>query len=332
MTSKEIVRAAIHFGTPERLPLSFGSMGISDYANAGWNQIGTGDPGKSRTLDEWGCTWGRTKVKNMGQVVGHPLDDWSNLDSFRWPDPDKPEFYEGMERKFEGNEDKYMETGIFMVLFERMHALHGFENTLVDLYLEREKIEMLADRIVEFDLRIIKNISTRFPGMIDGIGFSDDWGTENNTFISPELFREFFIPRYKKIFDACHSAGWDVKLHSCGKVNQFIEQWIEIGLDAVNLQQPRALGIEEIGRRYAGRICLVSLCDIQHTLPFLGKEEIEDEAALLVKCWGTDKGGFILDDYGDGEAIGVPLEKKKWMLDAFLANDRWSNNLTKLKK
>ncbi|MGI6172487.1 MAG: uroporphyrinogen decarboxylase family protein [Christensenellales bacterium] len=323
MTSKEIVKAAIHFGRPERMPLNFPALGMTDYGDAGWNQTGTGDRRLKRTLDEWGCTWGRTDVKNMGQVVAHPLDDWSKLDGYRWPDPDNEAFFDGMERRFDGKEDKYMETGIFMVLFERMHALRGFQNTLEDLYLEREKIEMLADRIVEFDVRIIENIASRFPGMIDGIGFSDDWGTELNTFISPTLFNEFFLPRYKILFAACHKAGWDVTLHSCGKVNRFIEPLISIGLDAINLQQPRTLGIEEIGRLYAGRICFVSLCDIQHTLPFKGKKDIEEEAALLINCWGTDRGGFILSDYGDGEAIGVPDIKKQWMLDAFLANDRW---------
>ena len=35
------------------------------------------------------------------------------------------------------------------------------------------------------------------------------------------------------------------------------------------------------------------------------------------------EGGFILSDYGDGEAIGVPIERKKAMLEAFLRNDRW---------
>jgi len=94
-----------------------------------------------------------------------------------------------------------------MLLFERMHALRGFANTLTDLYLERERIELLADRIVEFDLGIIQNISERFPGRIHGLLFSDDWGTEENVFIKPQLWREFFKPRYKRIFDAIHAAG-----------------------------------------------------------------------------------------------------------------------------
>ena len=261
----------------------------------------------------------------MGQVKGHPLREWGLLDSFKWPDPENPTFYSGMEEKFENSEGKYILTGIFMLLFERMHALRGFENTLEDLYLERGKIEMLADRIVDFDIRVIENISKKFPGQIHGFTFTDDWGTELSTFISPALWDEFFKPRYKRIFDAAQKAGWHIWMHSCGKINGIIGGLIETGVNVLNLQQPRVLGIEEIGRRFAGRVCFSTTCDIQRTLPFKSEQEIIEEARQLINCWGTPEGGLILSEYGDGKAIGVPDDKKRLMFNAFNRFDRWKN-------
>ena len=110
---------------------------------------------------------------------------------------------------------------------------------------------------------------------------------------------------------------------TCNLNFSIIEDLIEIGLDAINLQQPRALGIEEIGQRFRGRICFESPCDIQHTLPFKGAAEMREEARLLLEHWGTLDGGFILSDYGDGADIGVELAKKQIMLDAFLEADPW---------
>ncbi len=323
MNSYEVVKSAIEFTTPDRLPCEFPSMGVCDTRWVSWNQIGTGDKSQRETLDEWGCLWARTEQSNMGQVKGHPLLDWSALDQFRWPDPDNPAFYEGMEGRFAGTEGKYILTGIFMLLFERLHSLRGFENTLADLYLETERVEMLADRIVEYDIAIIRNISSRFPGQIHGLSFTDDWGTEKATIVSPAKWDEFFKPRYKRIFDAIKAAGWHVWMHSCGKVNGIMEGLLEVGVDVLNLQQPRALGIEDVGRQFAGRVCFSTTCDIQHTLPFKGEQDIIDEARLLMGCWGTERGGFILSEYGDGRAIGVPDEKKKIMLDTFLKYDRW---------
>lgn len=323
MNGYEVTKRAIEFHSPDRLPYDFPSLGVSDIHYVNWNQTGTGDNSKRETVDEWGCLWVRTDVDNMGQVKGHPLKTWDLLDTYDWPDPDNSKFYDGMEKGFEGSEGKYVLTSIFMLLFERLHALRGFENTLVDLYQERDRIEMLADRIVEYNIRIIENISLRFPGRIHGLIFSDDWGTELDIFINPILWEEFFKPRYRKIFVAAKKTGWHLWMHSCGKINKIMDGLIEIGVDVLNLLQPRVLGIEAIGAHFAGRVCFSSVCDIQQTLPFKEKEEIMDEAKLLLDCWGTDKGGFILSDYGNGNAIGVGLDKKKMMFDAFMRYDRW---------
>lgn len=263
----------------------------------------------------------------MGQVKGHPLESWDAAAAYRWPDPSNASFYEGMEARFEGSEGKYRMTGIFMLLFERLHSLRGFQNTLMDLALERERIEELADRIVAFDLGIIEEVSRRFPGMIDGLSFSDDWGTESALFIDPRLWREFFMPRYKRIFDACRRAGWHIWMHSCGRVNAIIPSLIEIGVNVLDLEQPQALGIREIGAAFAGRVCFSSLCDIQKTLPVGTEEEIREEAGLLLDTWATDDGGFVLADYGDGVAIGAAEGQKRLMLDAFQSQDRWRKRL-----
>ena len=325
MTSYEVVRRSIEFQTPDRLPIRFDSLGLSDVHQVRWRQIGTGDHSQRRTVDEWGCEWSRSKQANMGQVKGHPLADWSALDHFRWPDPDDPALYVDAPRQAAAVGDRYAITDIFMLLFERMHALRGFTNALTDLLLERERIEMLADRIVEYDLRIIKNMAERCPDQIHGLSFTDDWGTQQALFIKPSLWDEFFKPRYKRIFDAAHAKGWHVWMHSCGKINAIFESLITIGVDVLNLQQPGALGIEAVGEQLRGRVCFESLCDIQHTLPFKSDDEIREEARLLLTHWAAPGGGFILSDYGDGQAIGASPEKKRAMLAAFQEYDPWGH-------
>lgn len=323
MSSYEVVCRAIEFRKPDRLPLQFAVFGLNDFQHVGWNQIGVGDKKLPYTVDEWGCGWQRTETPNMGQVKYHPLADQTDLSSFRWPDPDAEAFYQGMEERFAGSGGKYVTTGIFMLLFERMHALLGFERTLAELVLEREWMEALADRIVAFDLAVIDNIARRFPGKIHGFNFTDDWGTQQALFIRPSLWQDFFKPRYKKVFDAAHKNGWHVWMHSCGKINAILDDLVEIGLDIIEPQQPRTLGIEATGSQLRGRVCFASLCDIQHTLPFQPDDEIRAEAKLLLEHWATPDGGFILIDYGDGEALGVSLDKKQVMLEAFMNADPW---------
>jgi uroporphyrinogen-III decarboxylase len=202
-------------------------------------------------------------------------------------------------------------------IFEQLHFLHGFTDSLADLHLNPPLIERLLDIITGFKLALIANYRKRFPGMIHGVTMTDDWGTQQATFISVPMWRRFFRPRYEKLIDAAHDAGMHFWLHSCGRVNDLIPEFIDLGLDVINLQQPRALGIEEIGRRFRGKICFETLVDIQATLPAGSEAEINEEAALLLEHWATPEGGFILSDYDDPEAIQVSYEQKKTMFDAF---------------
>jgi hypothetical protein len=330
-SSYEIVRRAIEFETPDRLPLkidipvdlSTHDLIKSDFAYVNWNWVGPGDRNQQETVDEWGCVWRRSKEDNMGQVIKHPLENWNDLAAYDWPDPDDPAFYEGMEHQFAGKDGQYVLTGIFMFLFERIHALRGFSNALIDLYRERDKIEALADRIVDFDLRIIANLSEHFGNLIHGMWFTEDWGTQENLMISPALWREIFKPRYQSVFDAVHSAGWHVWLHSDGHINTIIEDFLGLDVDVLNLQQPLVNGIDEIGKRFAGRVCFESTCDIQKTLPFGSPDEIRKESRQLLDKWATPKGGFILSVDENAVDLQFPKENVALMVETFLQHDPW---------
>ena len=326
MTPREIVKKAIHWQRPPRLPVSMSSLGVNDRigipvkAPQGFNPVTAG-------ADEWECVWAKTDVPNMGQVVGHPLEDVSKLDRHPFPDyTDDSRYLEVADTLAEADADgKYVMCSAGMVLFERMYTLHGFENTLADLYADRPAMEALADRIVDVQLALVGEVSRRFPGRIDGWGMTDDWGTQQNALISYDVWMDFFRPRYQRIFDAMHAAGCDVWVHSCGKVNDIIEGYIQAGVNVVNLQQPRVLGIEETGDRYNGRIAFESVADVQVTLPTKDQAKIEADVEALMTHWASAAGGFYFGDYGDGLAIGIPdTSVKAFMYDAF---SKWSQKI-----
>jgi uroporphyrinogen-III decarboxylase len=253
----------------------------------------------------------------MGQVKGHPIHTLEDAAHHPFPDPNDDARYEIIETILPYSSDRYVLGYIGFGIFEQLHFLHGFTESLADLYLNPPLIERLLDIVTEFKLGLIANFRERFPGKIHGVTMTDDWGTQQATFISVPMWRRFFRPRYERLLDAAHEAGMHFWLHSCGRVNELMPQFIDLGLDVINLQQPRALGIEEIGRRFRGKICFESLVDIQKTLPQGSEAEINEEAALLLKHWATPDGGFILSDYDDSEAIQVSYEQKKRMLEAF---------------
>lgn len=317
-SSFEIVRSAIRFETPERLPVRMGSLGVDDTA---WIPRRSEDRGERDGLriDEWGCGWDHTSMKNMGQVKSHPLASAAEHEKATVPDYTEPWRYEGLEEHFERAEhaDAYTQVGIFMILFERMHALAGFENVLIGLLADPQNAAALADRILDAQITLVRNYQERFGSRLHSFSMTEDWGTQQAAFIDMALWNEFFLPRYRRLFTIMHEGGQDVWVHSCGKVNEVVGGLIEAGADVVNLQQPRALGIEQMGECYRGRVTFESLADIQATLPGADRSCIEADARALAEHWMLPGGGFVFSDYGDGGAIGASEQAKTIMYDAF---------------
>jgi hypothetical protein len=329
MQSREIVRRAIEFERPPRLPFFLGgswsdrlSRVIQGFPNDVCDcwEMDRGANGwffDNPVQDDWGCLWRRTRADNMGQVVGHPLEDWRGLDAYRLPNPRNPFYFARVEDDIQDAGGRYVVITSHFTLFERLHMLHGFARTLEDFYLEPEKIHRLLDIILEFKIEHIDEAARRFGDRVHGVLLTDDWGTQQNTFVSAETFREFFLDRYRQLFAAIHSHGWHVMLHSCGRINDFVPMFIDVGVDVLNMQQPQAYGIRELGGSFAGEVCFLTTVDIQVTLPTGDPETVRAEARDLVKHWSTPEGGFIVFNYGDSESIGVVDDIAEVMFEAF---------------
>lgn len=299
MTGRELVTRALEFTGPERLPFCQGSQ--SDIPNdvlfcaemdrqkRGWflNSVGG---------DDWGCEWERFDNFSEGQAVFHPLEEWAAFDNFHPPDPLDPYYYERLEPILSTAGDKYVVMTSCLNLNERFHTLRRYENAMMDFYLEPEKSCRLLDMIMEFKIAQYREIHRRFGDRVHAIFLTDDWGTQQGTMVSREVFREFFLPRYKIMVDAAHENGFHFALHSCGRVNDFVPLFIEAGMDGLNLAQPQAYGIAELGEIARGKIAFFSCGDLQKTLPQGNPEAIRKEAYDIIENWCAPTGGLIAQE------------------------------------
>jgi uroporphyrinogen decarboxylase len=74
----------------------------------------------------------------------------------------------------------------------------------------------------------------------DSVRWPDDMGYKNRQFFSVGLYRELLKPVHKKAIDWAHAKGVKTHLHSCGDINPFIPELVEIGLDALNPLEVKA--------------------------------------------------------------------------------------------
>lgn len=324
MDSHEIVRRAIEFDNPPRLPFwqhwnhklpdipdDVCNIWEMDRSEAGWffdNPV----------MDDWGCAWSTTEEKNIGQVVRYPLADWSDLDRYLPPNPRNPFYYERLGPLLDAAGDRYVAITAHSLLFSRLHKLRGFVTTMEDFYLEPERVHRALDMILEFKLQQCEELHRRFGDRVHGLFVTDDWGTQQGTFVGQKTLDEFFVPRYRQLFDAIHGYGWHVILHSCGRINAFVPTFLDLGVDVLNMQQSRNYGLVEFGEQFRGRVCFLATVDIQSTLPRGIEQEVREEAGLLVRHWGTPSGGMIAFDYGDWPAVRVSPQTVAAMFDEFI--------------
>ncbi len=264
-------------------------------------------------VDEWGCVWDSLTDDYLGQVFGHPLTDWATLDGFRFPEPKVG--IEGVEEMVDAvKADDHQHYCLVEVgtLWHRTNWLRGFENSLMDVLEDRPEMYYLRDRITEFLLKRVE-ILQGFREYIDGVLVNDDWGTQQTLMIRPEYWRKIYKPAYAQIVAAIHDGGMFAHLHSDGVTDAIMDDLIEIGFDELNPQMS-SMDIEDVGRRFGGRVCFRADMDRQYTLPFGTPDEVRSYVLRLYNAFGRGNGGYI--GYGQ---IGtdVPLANAEAMLSTF---------------
>jgi uroporphyrinogen-III decarboxylase len=243
------------------------------------------------------------------------IKGWSDFSGLRAPDPGATGRFDPMRKmRAELGEEKYYKANFVLSGFGVMSCLRGFSQIMEDFYLEREIVERLADIVFGFEEETIRRLK---PQGFDAVGLADDWGTQRSLFISPELWREVFKPRYRRQIELAHACGLDVYFHCCGYIYDIIPDFIEIGLDILNPGQPDINGIRRMGEAFSGRLCFA--CPVSYQTTGISgsradiRREVDEMAAHLANCGGGLLGVVPTDLAG----LGAGAENARAMFDAF---------------
>ncbi len=258
-----------------------------------------GDPCAVGTfVDEWGCTFVNVQAGVIGEVKEPLVASYeSDLDRIR-PPAEWLRFDRGQVDRQCAATDRFTLGNAGLVRpFERMQFLRGTVNLLMDLMDQPAGLFTLRDRVHEWNLAMIDEwLRTD----VDAMGMMDDWGTQRALLIAPPLWRAFFKPLYRAYVERIHAAGKFCFFHSDGHIFDIYEDLIEIGVDAVN-SQLFCMDIEEIGRRYKGRITFWGEIDRQHILPSGSEREVRGAVRRVARALYDGRGGVIAQcEFGAG--------------------------------
>lgn len=317
MTQKEIVKRAIHFQDPPYVPLMYyGTDRIekSDAVMLGVQEMYGGENGR---VTEWGFNWADTGMEfKLGVVKDPALPDWNDLPKYVPLQATRLGRFDQTRKIMKKYPDKYFIADFILSGFTIMSFVRGFEEFMVDMLLERENVELLADKIFGAEEDLIRACAKEG---FDAICLADDWGTQTALLISRDLIKDIFMPRYQHQIELAHSLGMDVIMHSCGRIMDIIPDFIDIGLDALNPGQPCLNGIREMGEKFRGKICFACPIGYQTTAIQGSVQDIYDEVHSYVTELSTEHGGLMgfVASFNGIYSLGAPAENARAVESAF---------------
>jgi len=184
------------------------------------------------------------------------------------------------------------------------YAIYDDEQLIWDMF---EKIGTNATTILKRALEAADR--KKIGAVVQG----DDMGYNKGTMLAPEHMRKFVFPWSKKLVDIAHSYDLPYILHSCGNLQEVMDDLIDyVGIDAKHSYEDKIMPVGEFKRKYGNRIAVLGGVDV-HFLSTRSENEVRSYVAgILDEC--MPGGGYALGS-GNSLANYIPIKNINAMLD-----------------
>jgi uroporphyrinogen decarboxylase len=261
----------------------------------------------------------------MPESIGWETDSLEKFEKFPFDDPADPRrFFEagdnhiaGVGDGFERNSPPWIETvkslrpdfpvyGSMCECSEFLTRMVGQENTMLWIGLYPERMGKTIQRLGQFCLDSAKAEIDAGIGLLDGFVIWGDVAYKKGMFFSPTYWREYFQPWVKAMADYAHEKELPVMYHGCGNINEIFEDFIEIGIDALNPLEVKAdMDVIRLRRQYGHKMAFCGGSDIQ-AWETGEKERIRKE--VLHKLQAAKGGGYIFQsDHSVASDVTGPM-------------------------
>ncbi len=207
-------------------------------------------PKVDRQVDpQWGIVsrWVEHEHGGYWDYCDFPLQDLDIEQVDSWPMPSADDFdYNALREQASGWKGLALcfgNPGLGDIL-NTTGMLCSMESVYIALAEENEAWLHLVDRRLEIQLAQMERSLETLQGRIDFIWMGEDLGTQLGPLISKEMFRKVIRPRHQRFIDLADAYNVPVMIHSCGSSSWAFDDFIEMGIVAVDTLQPEAALME----------------------------------------------------------------------------------------
>jgi uroporphyrinogen decarboxylase len=251
--------------------------------------------------DEWGV------VRQQPDPKGHFMDTFNPLDGDRtlediqrypWPDPEDPGYTQGLA---ETAQRLRRQTDCALILSLPVGPLHlaqwvrGYESWMLDLAGNLEFFQALMDRITDLFLQISARMLDAVGDNADIVLYGDDVAYQHGPMVRRDTYLRHLKPYQQRIFDLLKRYPCKILYHSCGSVVSFVEDFIELGVDALNPVQVNAKDMDpvKLKRDFGDRIAFWGGIDTQRVLCRGSADDVRREVRDRLRVLAPG-GGYVL--------------------------------------
>ncbi|MPW24287.1 uroporphyrinogen decarboxylase [Alkalibaculum sp. M08DMB] len=282
LTKRQNLYETINGGNPDRFVKQYEFMEMIGETPTFGTMSGPGT--------EWYTNWGVFYRWPEGQIGGFPVHDQEHIvikDITKWREYLKEPNLNFSDEKWApaiehansvDRNDKYVTAMVAPGIFEMTHHLMRMENALMAYYEEPEAMHELIEFITQYEIKLANEVIKRIHP--DALFHHDDWGSQTNSFLSPDMFEEFIVPAYKKIYGYYKDNGVELIVHhSDSYAANLVPFMIDMGIDI--WQGPmNTNNIPELIKKYGGKISFMSgihsgVVDIPNWKPEVIANEVE---------------------------------------------------------
>jgi len=170
--------------------------------------------------------------------------------------------------------------------------LMGIENFNVLYYKDRELLEDMAEHWEYFTIETIRDAVETLKDRIDMIYWWEDMAEKHGPCISPKIFKEVFLPHYKRVTNFLKRNKIDrILVDSDGNINPILDLFVEAGLTGLwPLEVGSGMNAIDIRKKYGNKFFLIGNLDKREIVkggePM--KREIDSKVPVL-----KELGGYI---------------------------------------
>jgi len=245
--------------------------------------------------DGWGVAHEENPNAHHMTRMYHPLmraDSVQDIEAYPWPD------FEGMDFSYlQPRVDEIHGRGLAVfvwaecTVWETAWYLRGMENLFVDMVGDREMAARLLDVVTD---RACYRVRKFAAAGADILGLGDDIGMQRTPLMSLGMYREWLKPRLARVIAAAKAVAPDILIsyHSCGFVEPFIDDLIEVGVDILNPVQPECMNFEALHKEYGRNLSFSGTIGTQQLMPYGTPGQIREEVWRNLEIAGPVGGVF----------------------------------------